>query len=567
LRGEECQSSESSSNEEEESASTASEFSDLADLDDHHSISSNGSSSDEEGELPAFPVDNSEMVGKNGKVWNRTPAQMHQTPQHNLVREHMKVLAPGKGNATVMASFQKIMTPAIVQQIVRWTNQHIRKDTASEKETDETEMLAFMGLLLLLGVWKSSQEDLSEIWASNTGRPIFRATMTLARFRELLRHLRFDDRNTREQRASEDKLAPIRDVWDMFQCQLSAVYRPSPFLTVDEQLVPTRGRCSFKQYIPSKPNKYGVKVFWICDSANSYPLKGEIYIGRQPNATLEESRMFNKPFHLVKRLIEPWKGSGRNITCDNYFTSVPLACDLLAMNTTLVGTLRKNKADIPAAMQAGSDRPSTSSIFGFSGPLTMVSYAPKKNKAVILLSTMHHDATVSSTEGKKPEIILEYNRTKGGVDNLDRLIRAATTKRKSNRWPMVVFFDILDVGAVAAYNIWCLEHPQWSTVHHRRRIYLKELGNELVRAHLHRRLTNPSSLQKGVTIALHAIGMLQPRPPCQAAAPPSAKRRRCSYCPVHGPDGDRKTSTTCSICDKPICGTHQFITCNQCWSS
>ncbi|CAF4616702.1 unnamed protein product, partial [Rotaria magnacalcarata] len=28
---------------------------------------------------------------------------------------------------------------------------------------------------------------------------------------------------------------------------------PGGSLTVDEQLIPTRGRCNFRQYIPSKP--------------------------------------------------------------------------------------------------------------------------------------------------------------------------------------------------------------------------------------------------------------------------------------------------------------------------
>ena len=33
------------------------------------------------------------------------------------------------------------------------------------------------------------------------------------------------------------------------------------FLTVHEQLVPFRASCSFIQYIPSKPVKYGLKLF------------------------------------------------------------------------------------------------------------------------------------------------------------------------------------------------------------------------------------------------------------------------------------------------------------------
>ncbi|KRZ07320.1 hypothetical protein T11_16507 [Trichinella zimbabwensis] len=45
---------------------------------------------------------------------------------------------------------------------------------------------------------------------------------------------------------------------------------------------------------------------------------------------------------MVKRLVRPWCGKGRNITMDNFFTSIPLAEDLFAEKATIVGTLQKN---------------------------------------------------------------------------------------------------------------------------------------------------------------------------------------------------------------------------------
>ena len=51
--------------------------------------------------------------------------------------------------------------------------------------------------------------------------------------------------------------------------------------------------------------------------------------------------------------------------------------------------------------------------------MTLVSHVSKKNKAVILLSTMHHSSKIDE-ETKKSEINLYYNSTKGGVDTLDQ---------------------------------------------------------------------------------------------------------------------------------------------------
>jgi hypothetical protein len=108
----------------------------------------------------------------------------------------------------------------------------------------------------------------------------------------------------------------------MLSAQLEICYIPGGSITVDEQLISTRGRCPFRQYMPGKPGKYGIKVFWCCDSNTAYPLKGEVYVGRQPGATCAGADR-NRINNLVKRLVHPWINTGRTITKHNYSTSVP----------------------------------------------------------------------------------------------------------------------------------------------------------------------------------------------------------------------------------------------------
>jgi len=52
-----------------------------------------------------------------------------------------------------------------------------------------------------------------------------------------------------------------------------------------------------------------------------------------------------------------------------------------------------------------------------------VSYVPKKNRVVVLLSSMHHDNAVNAEQKNKPQIVLDYNDTKDGVDTADQLVR------------------------------------------------------------------------------------------------------------------------------------------------
>ena len=98
------------------------------------------------------------------------------------------------------------------------------------------------------------------------GNPLLRAAFSMKRFSDLLNHIHFDNKDTRSIRRARDILAPIRDVWDTFLNNLAKFYVPIENITVDEQLVGFRIWCKFIQYMPSKPDKYGIKTFlglWI----------------------------------------------------------------------------------------------------------------------------------------------------------------------------------------------------------------------------------------------------------------------------------------------------------------
>ena len=123
-----------------------------------------------------------------------------------------------------------------------------------------------------------------------------------------------------------------------------------------------------------------------------------IYLGKQP----DKERHKNVSAKVVLDLVGTYKGSGRNATTDNFFTSLELAETLRSWNLTLVGTVRRNKTFLPPNMQPSKDRPLNSTNFAFRKRATLCSYVPKKKKAVILLSTMHYTANVEQSEKVKP---------------------------------------------------------------------------------------------------------------------------------------------------------------------
>ena len=209
--------------------------------------------------------------------------------------------------------------------------------------------------------------------------------------------MRFDDAVARRQ----DKLQPIRKVFDMWNSTLQNSITPGVNLTVDEQLIIFRGRCSFRQYISLKQAKYGIKFRVICHSATSYALKMDIYKGRENN----KPGVSNLGASVVLQLSDAYQKSGRYVTCDNFFMSLQLGIELWLNKLTFVGTIRKHRTELPAAFTATKGRQLFTTTYGFQRDLTIDLYCPKENKVVTLLSTNHSDKGSESTSKNKPEII------------------------------------------------------------------------------------------------------------------------------------------------------------------
>ncbi|KAK9693224.1 Transposase IS4 [Popillia japonica] len=147
-----------------------------------------------------------------------------------------------------------------------------------------------------------------------------------------------DSRDTRNERKQSDSFTHIREIWEIFIEICRSSYTPSTYLTIDEQLVGFRGRCPFRIYIPNKPAKYGIKIVMLCDSSSKYMIDASPYLGKGTN-----TNGLPLATHFVRELTKSVQGSNRNITMDNWFTSIPLADELLKepYSLTIIGTLRK----------------------------------------------------------------------------------------------------------------------------------------------------------------------------------------------------------------------------------
>jgi hypothetical protein len=159
-----------------------------------------------------------------------------------------------------------------------------------------------------------------------------------------------------------------------------------------------------------------------------------------------------------------------------------------------------------------------------------------------------------------------FNSTKGAV--------AASTKTtpKTNRWPMRLFYFIIDAACFNSSVIFRMSNDAWKENEGRRRdqrrLFLLTLGEQMVMPAIQNRAVNSMICNRPqLSRAFTSVGVM-PTGSCgkAGASDGSRKRGRCIHCPRQK---EQKVSVRCSRCQMFVCGQHstKMSTCNQCPST
>ena len=105
---------------------------------------------------------------------------------------------------------------------------------------------------------------------------------------------------------------------------------------------------------------------------------------------------------MVVNLCKRIKGKGNNITCDNFFTSIPVAEKLARNKLSIVETMQKNRRELCKKMNH-KNKATYSSNFYWHDPANFlfVKYQAKEKKSVCFHSSMHDSADVDTSNEKK----------------------------------------------------------------------------------------------------------------------------------------------------------------------
>ena len=208
------------------------------------------------------------------------------------------------------------------------------------------------------------------------------------RFELILKFWHFS--NNEENHDAGDRLSKLRTICDKLIANFQDAYTMEPDVSIDESMVLWRGRLKFRQFIPGKRHKYGVKLYLLCE-ATGYIYNMIVCCGK-----LDPISGFGHSETVVLKLMEPILDRGHTIYTDNFYTSVTLAEQLMTRNTNLCGTLRKNRKYLPSEVVSAKLKRGEA-ISRQSNQIVVTKWHDKRD--VLMLSTIHNGAVRDT--GKK----------------------------------------------------------------------------------------------------------------------------------------------------------------------
>lgn len=188
------------------------------------------------------------------------------------------------------------------------TISELTKKSLKWKDITVKEM-KFLGLVILMGQVRKDRRD--DYWSTESWMetPFFPKTMSRDRFRQIWRAWHFN--NNENVQDDSDRLCKVRPLLDFFLPKFKEVYKPIQQLSLEEGIVPWRGRLFFRDYNAGKMIKYGILVRMVCESNTGYICNFEIYCG-------EGKRLIE----TIQTVVSPYTDLWHHVCMDNYYNSV-----------------------------------------------------------------------------------------------------------------------------------------------------------------------------------------------------------------------------------------------------
>ena len=437
----------------------------LSEISDSESDSDNYSELEIENEIDSDeddrPIehDNTEAsCSHDDKTWNKNNDMPEIQPF--IGESGIKVNIP----ETPLQFLQLFITRELLEHFRKHTNLYAekRKENSAKMykkwyKASIMDIAKYIGLTVLFGILKLPR--LSMHWARGKAHstPAVPDCMSYSRYKQLGGFFHSNANATSTDRPSQDRLMKIRPVIDYLIPLFKSTYTPKKNLSIDEGMLPYKGRLNFKCYLPKKPIKYGIKLYILAEADTGYVSNFIVYSG-VGNTTCE----------TVYDLMKDLKEKNYHLYMDNYYNSVELSEKLLKDKIYTCGTMRIVRG-APKFFQTSLKKLKKGNLtFCRKGGTFIIVWKDKRLVSMITTNnnastepvTRHIKAkkngkTVHLTETvNKPKAIIDYNKNMKGVDFYDQMIKYYSFARKSSRWSKKATLYLLQMAIHNAYVLY-----------------------------------------------------------------------------------------------------------------
>lgn len=358
---------------------------------------------------------------------------------------------------TPLGYFEIFFNSILLEMITTQTNLYqeqnpepLRMNMKPWKLLTVDELRIFLGLTINMGhVRKGSLES---YWSTDPllATPLFGNIMPRNRYLQILRFLHFANNEEIENHS----LKKVKPVIDDLRKKFSNTILPGQNLCIDESLVLWKGRLKFKQYLPLKRNRFGIKLFELVDCETGFLIDFIVYTGSD---TDYEKFGLGISGDIVAHFLKPYFNKGHVIYVDNWYSSPQLAEFLHDHNTGMCGTVRKNRKCMPnlgTKLNRGEIQVAHNDVW------LVMKWMDKKE--VYMITTVHEVGFCltgkkhwrTGEDIMKPVCVHEYNQNMGGIDNIDRQLSLTETIRKSMKWYKKFFFHLVDLSLTNAHVLY-----------------------------------------------------------------------------------------------------------------
>lgn len=232
--------------------------------------------------------------------------------------------------------FKMFIDDDLLDQFVVQSNNYAHEKDATVLNLTRSELEVYFGILLQMAIIQMPQYTI--YWNTETRFPVVADAMSRNRFQQIKKYLHIVDNSTFDP-ANPDKLFKIRPFVEALRANLLKLV-PEEKNSIDEQVIPFKGRTPILQYIKNKPHKWGYKVFTRAG------LSGIVYDFRvyEGASTKVTNHGLGISGNIVLELVETLpQNQNFKLFFDNWFSSVPLVEALTEKGFQCIGTIRENR--------------------------------------------------------------------------------------------------------------------------------------------------------------------------------------------------------------------------------